>query len=167
VSVREFYDALAPWYEVVYPDWEASIERQADALSGLVAGEWGAEHRRVLDAAVGVGTQALGLAARGYSVLGADLSPVAVRRAAAEARARAVSIPCLVSDMRAIPVRDRSVDVVIACDNALPHLLSEEDIRAALSEFLRCLRDGGGCVVSLRDYSVSPAHGTVETQDYG
>ena len=109
VSVREFYDALAPWYELVYPDWEASIARQADALAALMVQEWGSECRQLLDAAVGVGTQALGLAARGYSVTGADLSPVAVRRARTEAGRRALSIPCVVADMRAIPVRDRSV----------------------------------------------------------
>jgi len=69
--------------------------------------------------------------------------------------------------MRAIPLRDRSVDAVIACDNALPHLLSEGEIKVALSEFVRCLRDGGGCIVSLRDYGVCPERGTVETKDYG
>jgi SAM-dependent methyltransferase len=151
----------------VYPDWEASIARQGDALAALMAQEWGVECRRVLDVAVGIGTQALGLATRGYSLVGADISPVAVRRAVAEARRRAISIPCLVSDMRAIPVRDRTVDAVIACDNALTHLLSEDEIRAALSEFVRCLREGGGCVVSLRDYGRRPERGTVETRDYG
>jgi len=122
VSVRDFYDALAPWYNAVYQDGEASIARQADALTALLVKEWGAGCRRVLDAAAGVGTQALGLAARGYYLVGSDLSRVAVRRMVAEARRRAVSIPCVVSDMRAIPVRDRSIDAVIACDNALPHL---------------------------------------------
>jgi SAM-dependent methyltransferase len=122
-SVRGFYDALAPWYDVIYEDWEGSIARQAEALDGLIAEEWGPECRRILDAAMGVGTQALGLASRGYTL--------------------------------------------IACDNALPHLLSEEEIGLALSEFLRCLRAGGGCVVSMRDYGARPAGGTVETKDYG
>jgi len=167
VSVRGFYDALAPWYDVVYQDWEGSIARQADALDGLIAEEWGPGGRRILDAAVGVGTQALGLALRGHSLIGSDLSTVAVQRAAAEALRRSLEIPCLVADMRALPVLDRSVDAVIACDNALPHLLSEAEIGVALSEFLRCLRAGGGCVVSMRDYGARPAGGTVETKDYG
>jgi SAM-dependent methyltransferase len=166
-SVRGFYDALAPWYDVIYQDWEGSIARQAQALDGLIAGEWGPGCRRILDAAIGVGTQALGLASRGYSLIGSDLSSLAVQRAAAEARRRSLGIPCLVADMRALPLPDLSVDAVIACDNALPHLLSEAEIGVALSEFLRCLRAGGGCIVSMRDYGAHPGSGTVETQDYG
>ena len=167
MSVRGFYDALAPWYDVVYQDWEATIARQADALAALMAEEWGTKPCRILDAAVGVGTQALGLAARGHSLIGSDISAVAVQRAITEARRRAVGLRCMVADMRALPVRDQSVDTVIACDNALPHLLSEDEIRLALSEFLRCLRTGGGCLVSLRDYTAPPESGAVETKDYG
>ncbi len=28
LNVRGFYDALAPWYHLVYPDWEGSGARQ-------------------------------------------------------------------------------------------------------------------------------------------
>jgi len=35
MSVRAFYDALAPWYHLVYQDWEASITRQGEALRTL------------------------------------------------------------------------------------------------------------------------------------
>jgi SAM-dependent methyltransferase len=166
-SVRGFYDALAPWYDVIYQDWEGSIARQAEALDGLITESWGPDCRRILDAAVGVGTQALGLASRGYSLIGSDLSPLAVQRASAEARRRSLGIPCMVADMRALPLPDNTVDAVIACDNALPHLLSEDEIGVALSEFLRCLHAGGGCIVSLRDYGARPAGGTVESKDYG
>jgi hypothetical protein len=63
LSVVGFYDALAPWYHLVYQDWEASIARQGEALASLLATEWGPGVRRVLDVTVGIGTQALGLAA--------------------------------------------------------------------------------------------------------
>jgi len=167
VSVSSFYDSLAPWYDVVYGDWQGSIERHADALMSILLEERGTEPQRILDAAVGVGTQALGLAARGCSLTGADISLVAVRRAMAEAHGRGVKIPCVVSDMRALPVRSYSFDTVISCDNALPHLLDEHQIGIALSEFRRCLRDGGTCLLSLRDYAPPPEDGTVETKDYG
>jgi len=67
LEVGNFYDALAPWYHLVYQDWEATIGRQGRALSSLLASEWGSPPHRVLDAAVGIGTQALGLAAQGFS----------------------------------------------------------------------------------------------------
>ena len=49
------------------------------ALSSLLASEWGSATHRVLDAAVGVGTQALGLATLGFQVTGSDISLAAVR----------------------------------------------------------------------------------------
>ena len=63
-SVVEFYDALAPWYHLVYRDWEAGIARQGDALAALLAAEWGDGVRRLLDVTMGVGTQALGVTRR-------------------------------------------------------------------------------------------------------
>ena len=57
-----FYDALAEDYHLIFADWERSITHQAEVLARLL----GAERRRVLDAACGIGTQAIGLAAEGY-----------------------------------------------------------------------------------------------------
>jgi SAM-dependent methyltransferase len=167
LSVVSFYDALAPWYHLVYQDWEASIARQGEALDSLLTTEWGTGVRRLLDVTVGVGTQALGLAARGYDVTGSDISLSSVRRASAEAARRGLTLRCFVADVCAIAARSVSADAVLACDNSLPHLLSEDEIRVALRECLRCLRPEGGCVISLRDYGPPPAHGTEETKDYG
>jgi SAM-dependent methyltransferase len=167
VEVRAFYDALAPWFHLVYQDWEASIGRQGRALSSLLASEWGSPPRGVLDAAVGIGTQALGLAALGFQVTGSDISLAAVQRAGEEASRRGLHLGCLVGDVRALPVRSATFDTVLACDNALPHLLTENDIQCAFRECFRCIRPRGGCVISMRDYSAPPSPGTVETQDYG
>lgn len=167
LEVGSFYDALAPWYHLVYQDWEATIGRQGRALSSLLASEWGSPPHRVLDAAVGIGTQALGLAAQGFRVTGSDISLAAVQRAGEEAGRRGIRLGCLVGDVRALPVRSTTFDIVLACDNALPHLLSEDDIRFAFQECLRCIRPRGGCVISMRDYGRPPSPGAVETQDYG
>jgi SAM-dependent methyltransferase len=167
LSTVDFYDALAPWYHLVYPDWEASIARQGEALGSLLTTEWGTGVRRLHDVTVGVGTQALGLAARGYDVIGSDISLSSVRRASSEATRRGLTLHCFVADVRAVAARSVSADAVLACDNSLPHLLSEDDIRIALRECLRCLRPEGGCVISLRDYGQPPAHGAEETKDYG
>ena len=167
MDVRDFYDALAPWYHLVYQDWEAGIARQGQALAALLASECGSPPRNVLDAAVGIGTQALGLATRGFRVTGSDISPLAVQRAGHEAARRGIRLPCFVADVMALPVGAATFDAVIACDNALPHLLSEEEIHQALRECFRCLRSDGRCVISMRDYGLPPSPETVETQDYG
>lgn len=167
LEVGAFHDVLAPWYHLVYEDWEASIRRQGRALASLLASEWGSAAHRVLDAAVGIGTQALGLADLSFRVTGSDISFAAVQRAGEEAGRRGLRLDLVVGDVRALPVGSATFDVVLACDNALPHLLSEEDIRCAFRECLRCLRPRGGCVISMRDYGVPPPIGAVETQDYG
>jgi len=167
VSVRAFYDELAPLYHLVYEDWEASVARQGTALASLIGEQWGAGTRTVLDAAVGIGTQALGLLARGFRVTGSDLSRGAVDRARREAAVRGLPLVCLVADFRALPVRTASVDVVLICDNALPHLETPGEIGSALAECFRCARPGGGCLISMRDYGPPPPPGTVEVRPYG
>jgi SAM-dependent methyltransferase len=121
----------------------------------------------VLDAAIGIGTQALGLRLRGFEVIGSDLSPGAVRRAAHEATLRSLRLPCLVADFRALALRSASADVVLVADNALPHLQSEGEILTALAECFRCARPGGGCIVTMRDYGTPPTEGTIEIKPYG
>src|SRR5262245_1485744 len=167
MSVQAFYDALAPLYHLIYENWEATLGRQGTALASLIGEHWGAEARMVLDAAVGIGTQALGLLALGFRVTGSDLSPAAVDRARREAAARHLPLTCVVADFRALPVRAASVDVVILCDNALPHLETASEIETALGESFRCARPGGGCLVSMRDYGSPPPSGTVEVRPYG
>src|SRR5690348_1504906 len=123
----DFYDRLAPLYHLIFPDWDGSIERQADQLGGIIRGRWGAGVRSILDVACGIGTQSLGLAMRGFDVTASDLSARAIERARAEAQRRGLTIAFSVADMRSIHEHhSRAFDVVIACDNAIPHLLNDE-----------------------------------------
>ena len=167
MSVQAFYDELAPLYHLVYENWEASVARQGTALASLIGEHWGPGARSVLDASVGIGTQALGLLALGFRVTGSDLSRAAVDRARREAAARRLRLTCVVADFRALPVRSASVDAIIVCDNSLPHLETPGDIATALGECFRCARPGGGCLVSMRDYGSPPPSGTVEVRPYG
>src|SRR3954470_23259952 len=84
----DFYDRLAPLYDLIFPDWDASIERPAGAIAGIIHERWGAGARSVLDLACGIGTQSIGLARRGFAVTASDLSAGAVERARAEAQRR-------------------------------------------------------------------------------
>ena len=167
MSVRAFYDDLAPLYHLIYEDWEASVARQGAGLASLILESWGPDVHTVLDAALGIGTQALGLLGRGFQVTGSDISTGAVSRARAEAATRSLPLVSLVADFRALPMRSAVFDVVLVCDNALPHLDSEADIQGALAECLRSVRHGGGCLISMRDYESSPPAGTVEVRPYG
>ncbi|MFI6204814.1 class I SAM-dependent methyltransferase [Streptomyces sp. NPDC051041] len=147
-SVAHFYDDLADDYHLIYADWEASIRRQGDALDALI----GRDRAAVLDCSCGIGTQAIGLARHGHRVIGTDLSPRAAARAAREAAHRGLTLHTAAADMRRLPFPDGRFDTVVCADNALPHLLASQDVRAALAEMRRVLRPAGLLLVSTRPY---------------
>jgi len=148
----DFYDQLTPLYHLIHQDWNASIQRQGEQLAGLIESRWPGS-RKVLDVSCGIGTQAIGLAMRGYSITASDLSPNEIARAGQEAALRDVNLALSVCDMRQAHTHHGSgFDVVISCDNSLPHLLTDQDLLTAFKEMRACLRDGGGCLVTVRDY---------------
>lgn len=151
-SARVFYDELAENYHLIYRDWPAAIARQGQALDNLLASALGPRPLRILDTACGIGTQSLGLSALGHQVCAVDISPVAVARAAREARARRLPLHLAVADMRRLPWRPASFDAVVCADNALPHLLTATDLLTALGEMRRVLKPDGLLLVTTRDY---------------
>ena len=162
-----FYDQLTPFYHLLFPDWETSIRRQAAALDGIIREYLGEQAQTVLDVACGIGTQALGLAALGYTLTASDLSREAVERARREAQARGLHLDLSVADMReAYTHHQREFDVVMACDNALPHLLTDEELLRAFQQFHLCTRPGGLCLISVRDYDKEERSG-VQVRPYG
>jgi SAM-dependent methyltransferase len=151
--VNDFYDRMASLYHLIFPDWDASMERQAGQLAEIIKERWGEGARAVLDVSCGIGTQAIGLARHGFSVTATDLSAAAVARAKAEAQRRAVEIDFSVCDMRAAYAHHRrQFDVVISADNSITHLLDDEDLLVALRQMYDCTRPGGGCLLTVRDY---------------
>jgi 2-polyprenyl-3-methyl-5-hydroxy-6-metoxy-1,4-benzoquinol methylase len=84
----DFYDRLAPFYPIIYGDWDTAIVQQAVQLSAIVRSQWGTQIETILDVSCGIGTQALGLAVQGYQVAASDLSRQAIDRAQKEARIR-------------------------------------------------------------------------------
>lgn len=151
-ETKEFYARLTPLYHLIYPNWEGSMQRQAGMLNSVIREFWGYVST-VLDVSCGIGTQAIGLSSLGYIVTASDLSPEEVERAKQEAAARRISIAFSVADIR--QAHDHHMgqfDVVISCDNSIPHLLSDKDILTAFRQFHDCTRPGGGCLITVRDY---------------
>lgn len=167
MSTAAFYDALAPFYHLVYENWNESIERQSTALDALIRSLAPDRARTVLDLACGIGTQSLGLAAKGYRVTASDISPAAVERACREAEARGLDLAWSVADMRrAHDHHGGGFDVVLCADNALPHLLTDDEILGALREFYKCTRPDGLCLITVRDYAALE-RGGVQFRPYG
>ena len=152
MSVADFYDGLAADYHLVYGDhWDDAVAGQGAVLDRLIRDVHGGE-ADVLDCSCGIGTQAIGLALRGHRVVGTDISERSLERARAEAARLGASVSFAVADFRDLTGVSGRFDVVLSCDNALPHLLEEADISRALSAMHSRLRPGGLLLISIRDY---------------
>ena len=148
-----FYEGMSPHYHLLFDDWDAAVVEQGRVLDRLVAGLRGRGPWRVLDAACGIGTQALGLSLCGHDVLGTDLSTPALTRAGREAARLGLRLPTRVADFRtlsaAVPER---FDVAVVLDNSLAHLLTQDELTGAAQELAAVLVPGGLLLVSTRDY---------------
>ncbi|HVO41576.1 MAG TPA: methyltransferase domain-containing protein [Aggregatilineales bacterium] len=150
-STNQFYDAVADRYHLFYRDWAATIEREGATLRRLFKDR---DVKRVLDASCGTGTQAIALARLGYDVTATDPSQNMLLKAQEYAqeygvarnmtirRAGFLELPQIVAG---------PFDAVITKGNALPHLLTDEDLAAALHNFHYLLRPGGMVVIGIRN----------------
>lgn len=152
LSLVEFYDGLAPDYHLVYGDgWDAAVARQSTAVDRLIRAAR-PDATDVLDCSCGIGTQAIGLARLGYRVCGTDISPRSIERARVEARRLGAELEFAVADFRDLAGVAGEFDVVISCDNALPHVLDDDGISKALQAMCSKLRPGGLLIISTRDF---------------
>ena len=151
-KVLGFYEELADRYHLIFEDWDSAIERQAKILGPLLTSQASVYPLKILDCACGIGTQAIGFAAMGHRVVASDLSRAAVKRAQQEALCRSLNISFSVSDMTSLrEIAENQFDVVVAMDNALPHLnvaQLEQAARAIVSK----LKPKGLFLASIRDY---------------
>jgi len=151
-SVVDFYDGLARDYHLVHGDkWDEAVEREGAALDRLIRHAQPAA-ADILDCSCGIGTQAIGLARRGYRVCGTDISERSIERARLEAARLGANVAFGVADFRDLGKVVGEFDVVMSCDNALPHLLDDADISQALRAMRSKLRPDGLLVISTRDF---------------
>lgn len=152
-TVENFYKDLSRDYHFIFADWRKSVLRQSEVLDRLIRTQIGATGRSVLDCSCGIGTQAIGLAVRGYTVHGTDLSAEAVARAQQEAETFKVQMSFGVADFRHLDTQvDGLFDVVLSCDNSLAHMLSEADLTQAVTSMAGKIKPGGLLLLSIRDY---------------
>ncbi|MFB9326354.1 class I SAM-dependent methyltransferase [Paenibacillus aurantiacus] len=155
-SVLDFYDDLAEAYHLIFVDWQQTISTQGEVLSTLIRSKLvnlSQESASLLDCSCGIGTQAIGLASQGFHVTGTDLSPASIARATQEAASFGVNINFGVADFRTLVQDIPGVyDVVISADNAIPHLLTDDDLGLAVSNMYAKVKKDGVLLVTMRDY---------------
>ena len=150
---QTFYNNLASQYDKLFLDWQATTKEQALILNKLFRDNGFDNTASVLDCACGIGTQAIGLAALGYSVIASDISEGELTEAKTRAAKNNVNIRFKQADFCALSKSfDEKFDIVIAMDNALPHMLTSSALESALKSIVDQLKPGGIFVASIRDY---------------
>jgi len=148
-----FYDHLASQYDKLFLDWHATTQEQALILDRIFRENGFDDAARILDCACGIGTQSIGLAALGYRVTASDISDGELAEAKARAEKNRVKIRFEHADFCALrEVFSEPFDIVIAMDNALPHMLSSDALEAAVQSITNQLAADGLFVASIRDY---------------
>ena len=132
---RAGYDA---WSELYDEPGNPIVGIEEPVVWSLVANR---KPGRALDAACGTGRHARRLVELGHEVVGVDLSPGMLH----VARASVPGATFLDGDLRALPLEDESVDLVVS-GLALAHL---PDLAGAVAEIGRVLRPGGHAVLSV------------------
>ncbi|HTB35106.1 MAG TPA: methyltransferase domain-containing protein [bacterium] len=153
-AVKKTYDSLASGYHQMFGDWHASVRQQGRTLDGLLK-KMGhaAGGASILDCSCGIGTQAIGLALLGHRVHATDLSPKAVQVAKRHAREMGAKLGFGVADFLALQKQVAGrFDVVLSCDNAIPHLLTEAAVLKAVRNMKAKLNPGGTLLLSIKDY---------------
>jgi len=153
VDQEQLFDRIAADYDLLLADWKNDLLEQGRQLDGFIRRYAVQPVRSILDCTCGIGTQCIGLAKQGYRVTGTDISRKSIERARREAKRFNVDVQFQVADIRVLAetVAGR-FDCVISCDNSLPALLTEVEIRAALGQMYQRLATPGLCVISIRDY---------------
>jgi SAM-dependent methyltransferase len=147
-----YYNAVADNYHLFYRDWRAAVEREGHALRRRFREQ---DIKTILDTSCGTGTQTLGLALNHFEVTAVDPSQSMLQKAREYARDYDVldDITFARAGFLELPkVIQGPFDAVITKGNALPHLLTDDELLQALRNFYNLLRPGGTLLIGIRDF---------------
>ena len=150
---QKFYDSLAKHYDKLFLDWEEESRGQALIIQKLFNECGYNKSSKILDCACGIGTQAIGLAKLGYNITASDFSERELEEANRRAGRAKVDIPFKNADFCELTKTfDEKFDIVIAIDNALPHMLTKDDLALAVKSIVCQIKYDGIFIGSIRDY---------------
>ena len=151
--IQTFYNNMASQYDKLFLDWKVTTNEQAKLLDKIFQNYGYGPQARILDCACGIGTQAVGLASLGYCVTASDISSGELEEARKRAAENHAEICFRQADFCALSKTfSEQFDIVIAMDNALPHMLSTTALESAVRSITYQIVPGGMFVASIRDY---------------
>lgn len=144
------YDNLSSNYDR-FVNWEDRLAVEMPFIERQLQGA-----QRVLDVACGTGMHVIALAQRGFDAAGADLSHGMVERARANAQEAGVDVQFEAAGFGELArtYGRGAFDALLCLGNSLPHVLTPEDLHAALADFAACLRPGGLALIQNRNFDL-------------
>lgn len=143
------YDEFSTDYDR-FVDWPTRLAAELPFIEEQL--QRGNAHR-VLDVACGTGMHAIALARLGYDITGVDLSAGMIARARDNASAAGVDAQFKVAGFGQLTAMvGAGYDAVLCLGNSLPHLLTPNDLAAALADFAACLQPGGLLLIQNRNF---------------
>jgi len=150
---QTFYDELSEDYHLIFADWDKAIKRQAKSLDGIIKKYARLPWKSLLDCSCGIGTQCIWLAGKWYDITASDLSPKAIERARKEAQDRNLEITFQVADFMKLDTQVKWVfDIIISCDNSLPHILEDKKLSIVAKNIWSRLKEDWLFIATIRDY---------------
>jgi SAM-dependent methyltransferase len=154
-------DDHGPWYEhffgeaylrTVRTNTPKEVALECDFIERAARVPVGA---RVLDVGCGLGGQTVELAARGYHMVGLDISETMVSRADAEAEDRGLHVDFVKGDMRAMSF-DEPFDAVLCWGTTFGYFTEEEN-EQTIREFHQAIKPNGTLLLDVvnRDFLIA------------
>ncbi len=159
------YDEFSADYDR-FVDWPARLGAELPFIEQQLQRS---QSHRVLDVACGTGRHVIALAERGYEVVGVDLSAAMVERARAGGQDAGVDTGFDVAGFGEVDGRvGGDFDALLCLGNSLPHLLTPDELTAALDDFAACLRPAGLLLIQNRNFDLVLSSGQrrMEPQNY-
>jgi 2-polyprenyl-3-methyl-5-hydroxy-6-metoxy-1,4-benzoquinol methylase len=140
---------MKPWYERLFENYAVKCDGES-----FVQGTQGEcdfiekeirhdRKARILDIGCGTGRHAIELAARGYAVVGIDLSESQLKRAREKASAKNLAVDFRRLDARSLPFSSEFDLVIMLCEGAFPLMETDEMNCRILENARNALKPGG------------------------
>lgn len=154
------YETLSGVYEWLMPDGKVTPAGSVDAFGDVV--RLLPVDAQVLDCSCGTGQLAVGLAARGLTVVASDASAAMVRRTRELAAEHGVALATLEASWDGLSdhLEPSTFDMVFCVGNSLAHANGTTGRLAALGAMARLLRAGGRLVLTSRTWESVRAGGS-------
>lgn len=147
------YESLAADYDR-FVNWENRLAFEMPFLMKQLNALSSSRPLHVLDAACGTGMHTIELAKRGFIAAGADLFSAMIDQARVNAAAACVEVRFETAGFGQLGqvFMQGSFDALLCLGNSLPHILTANDLSAALVDFAGCLRPGGLLFIQNRNF---------------